>query len=298
MFSAIEIYNNPTILFKAEIFVVLSIIAWTYLLHAFYREQGTDYRYYEKKNKRKYYSKTKHGAYKYWELERCLNEKGCPLETPVIENLKFLIGIRHEIEHQMTNNIDEWVSAKFHACALNFNEFIKERFGDKYGIDENIALCIQLSPVDPKKLNSNGNISSNVRNYIAEFERNLDADVYNSDKYGYRVHYVQISANHPGDADSVVTFVKDSAQREEISRVLIKDRERPKYLPAQVVAEMKKKGFPKFNITSHTLLWKNNGDSLKTSKYGCLVAGKSWYWYQTWVDYVYDYCEKHKDDFQ
>jgi hypothetical protein len=45
MLSAVQIYNNPLITFKTESFIVLSLIAWTYLLHAYYRKQGIDYRY-------------------------------------------------------------------------------------------------------------------------------------------------------------------------------------------------------------------------------------------------------------
>lgn len=40
MLSAVQIYNNPNIQFKSETFIVLSIIAWTYLLHAYYKEKG------------------------------------------------------------------------------------------------------------------------------------------------------------------------------------------------------------------------------------------------------------------
>lgn len=40
MLSAVQIYNNPNIQFKSETFIVLSIIAWTYLLHAYYKEKA------------------------------------------------------------------------------------------------------------------------------------------------------------------------------------------------------------------------------------------------------------------
>ena len=73
------------------------------MLHAYYRSNGIDYRYYHYAGKRKIYDKTKYGAYKHWELERCLTEKDCPLDGDSITNLRFLIGIRHEIEHQMTD---------------------------------------------------------------------------------------------------------------------------------------------------------------------------------------------------
>lgn len=37
MMAAVQIYNNPLISFKSESFIVLSNIAWTYLLHAYYK---------------------------------------------------------------------------------------------------------------------------------------------------------------------------------------------------------------------------------------------------------------------
>ena len=44
--SAISIFNNPNITFKSETFIVLMIISWTYLLHAYYKKNNIDYRYY------------------------------------------------------------------------------------------------------------------------------------------------------------------------------------------------------------------------------------------------------------
>ena len=51
MLSAVQVYNNPLITFKTESFIVLSMIAWTYLLHAYYRSQKIDYRYYSMNGK-------------------------------------------------------------------------------------------------------------------------------------------------------------------------------------------------------------------------------------------------------
>lgn len=126
MLSAVQIYNNPQITFKSETYISLAIIAWTYLLHAYYANKGIDYRYYEKHGKRKFYDKTKYGAFKHWELEWCLNDKANPIDIESGNNLKFLIGIRHEIEHQMTNKIDDSISAKIQACSINYNYYIKK----------------------------------------------------------------------------------------------------------------------------------------------------------------------------
>lgn len=125
MLSAVQVYNNPNIHFKAETFVVLAIIAWTYLMHAYYKKQNIEYCYFSKtKGGRKKYDKTKHGAKKHWELERCIDCADSPLDVEVAQNLRFLIGLRHEIEHQMTTRIDDTLSAKFQACCVNFNDNI------------------------------------------------------------------------------------------------------------------------------------------------------------------------------
>ena len=142
MLAAVQIYNNPQVTFKAESFITLAVIGWTYLLHAYYRSIGVDYRYYRYAGKKKIYDKTKYGAYKHWELERCLNENDCPLDGDTITNLKFLIGVRHEIEHQMTDKVDEFLSAKLQACALNFDFYICKLFGDKYNLSKESSLPV------------------------------------------------------------------------------------------------------------------------------------------------------------
>lgn len=85
--AAVQVYNNPNITFKAETFITLAVIGWTYLLHAYYRSQKIDYRYYKQLQQRKKYDRTKYGAYKYWELERCLNDDHCPLDSETVSNL-------------------------------------------------------------------------------------------------------------------------------------------------------------------------------------------------------------------
>src|ERR1017187_6657580 len=74
--------------------------------------------------------------------------EGLSLDEIVRKNLLFLIGIRHEVEHQMTTRIDDQLSAKFQAAALNFNAAIKKLFGDKYSLDAEQAFSIQFSGID------------------------------------------------------------------------------------------------------------------------------------------------------
>lgn len=197
MLAAVQIYNNPQVTFKAESFITLAVIGWTYLLHAFYRSKDIDYRYYRYIGKKKVYDKTKYGAYKHWELERCLNERDCPLDDDTITNLRFLIGVRHEIEHQMTDKIDEYLSAKLQACALNFDYYICKLFGDKYNLSNELSLAIQFSPLTPEQrdsLHDNSHVTSNVKNFVVDFEDVLSDEALASSRYAYRVLFVPINA--------------------------------------------------------------------------------------------------------
>jgi hypothetical protein len=40
--AAIQVFNNPLITFKSETFIVLMNIAWTHLLHAYYRRNDVE----------------------------------------------------------------------------------------------------------------------------------------------------------------------------------------------------------------------------------------------------------------
>lgn len=304
MLGAVQIYNNPQITFKTETFITLAIISWTYLLHAYYRGANIDYRYFEVENDRKKYNKTKNGAIKHWELERCLNDNRCPLDNETKCNLRFLIGLRHEIEHQMTNRIDEYLSAKIHACCLNYNRYIKQIFGDKYGVDNELALSIQFSPITPEQseiLLNNSTLSKNLQNYIASFESDLHEQILSHPYYAYRLLYVPINANRKGQADRVIEFVKpESPLAAGINKEyhLIKETEKQKYYPKQVVEIAQTKGYTRFSMHHHTQLWKKlEIDRMKTH-YGTYVAGKTWVWYQSWIDRVLDYCEQNSEKFK
>ena len=88
--NAVQTFNNPLTTFKTETFIVLMVIDWTYLLHAYYRQEEVEYRYYVMGPRRRKFDRTKSGAFKYWELEHCLNEARCPLDRPTKSNLRFL----------------------------------------------------------------------------------------------------------------------------------------------------------------------------------------------------------------
>lgn len=295
--AAVQIFNNPNVTFKSETYVVLMIIAWTYLLHAYCRSKKVDYRYFTQGEKRKHYGRTKNGAFKHWELERCLNDKQCPLEPEVGQNLRFLIGLRHEIEHQMTTRIDDLLSARFQACCINYHDAVVSLFGKEYGIAKHLAVSLQFSSLSQEQvdtLEQQAGLPRHIKQYIEGFDGALAPDEFASTKFAYRVIFVPKTTNHPNQADQVITFVKadsEIAKTANAAYAVIRETERPKWLPSQIVARVKTEGFPSFGMNHHTDLWKSR-DAKNTSKgYGVQIA-KTWYWYDNWLTEVRKHCNE------
>ena len=257
MLCAVQVYNNPAITFKAETFSVLAIISWTYLCHAYLREKRIEYHYFKQVGRKRKFDKTKHGALKAWELERCLNDDTCPFDAATKANLRFLIGLRHEIEHQMTTKIDDAVSAKFQACSINYENEITKLFGKKYSIANQLSMSIQftsLSNPQIEMLEDLKDMPTNIATFINTFDKSLEEEIY------------KINADH----------------------VLIKEREKKKLLPGEIVQMMKNKGFVRINMHHFVQCWKSK-NARKDNTYGVWVA-KTWYWYETFIPVVEQYC--------
>lgn len=301
--AAVQIFNNPNVSFKTETYVMLMVVAWTYLLHAYYRGQRIDYRYFTKCDKRRRFDRTKHGAFKHWELERCLDEKACPLQREVVQNLKFLIGLRHEIEHQMTTRIDDLLSARFQACCINYHEAVVSMFGEGHGIAKHLAVSLQFSSLESEQidtLDQHRGLPGNIRRFIIGFDGALSVDDFTSPKFAYRVIFVPKTVNHPSQADQVIKFVKadsEVAQQVNATYAVVKETERPKWLPSEIVRKMKAEGFPRFGMHQHTELWKSR-DAKNPAKGFGVAIGKTWYWYDPWFEEVRKHCRENKELFQ
>jgi hypothetical protein len=293
MLAAVQIFNNPQIEFKSELFIVANAIAWTYLLHAFYRKKHVEYR--RRKAGSKHFARTKHGAVYHWSLEECLASADCPLDDIIKKNLLFLLGIRHEIEHQMTRRIDDQLSAKFQASALNFNSYVKKLFGRKYSLDAEQAFSIQFSGIaedTAKDLLAQTDLPQHIQSFIVQYEAAMSEAEYNDPRFSYRVAFVRKTANTRTAADSVVEFVPaGSTAGVQINRVFLKETEKTKYRPGTIVRQMKAEGFTWFTMSEHTDLWKARDGKNPKHQFGTDVEG-SWYWYESWVEEVRKHCQQ------
>lgn len=293
--AAVQIFNNPSITFKSEIFIVLIIIAWTYLLHAYYRKLEIEYRYFKLIGVRKKFDKTSKGAFKFWELERCLNDDLSPVDSAASKNLRFLIGLRHEIEHQMTSRSDEHLSARFQACCLNYNELIKKHFGEEFGIEKHLSFSLQFSAINTDQWNAlreAPGLPKNIETFINDFDSELTQEEFDDPKFSYRILFVPKTANHKGQADKVIEFIKadsDLAKNINKSYAVIKETEKPKFLPKQVVEKMHEAGYLSFSMHHHTELWQKLDAKNPSKGLGTQVVD-NWYWYEPWVKQVTQHC--------
>jgi hypothetical protein len=295
MLTAVQIYNNPQIEFKSELFIVTNVIAWTYLLHSYYRKNDVEYRQIDEraKGQRRKFLTTQYGAVRHWSLEQCLNSADCPLDDIVRKNLLFLIGIRHEIEHQMTTRIDGQMSAKFMASALNFNAAIKKHFGPKYSLENEQAFSIQFSSIDQntaKILLAEADLPQHIRSFVVQFENGMSQDEYDDSRFSYRVAFVKKISNSKASADQVYEFVPAGSEAEtQMNKAYLKETEKAKYKPSTVVSLMKAEGYKNFRIHHHSELWKAADAKNPKYQYGTDVEG-TWFWYESWLPQVRKHC--------
>jgi hypothetical protein len=302
MIAAVHIFNGAGLHFRAELFIVTAIISWTYLLHAFYRREAVDYRYFRNVGGVRQVETTENGAEKFWELNRCLNDNLCPLDRGVKQNLEFLLALRHEIEHRSTNRIDEAVSAKLQACCINFNEAIKRLFGPQFGLERRLPIALQFVTFGTDQtalLKRASDLPPHVETMMTAFHERLTDDERANPQFAYRVAFVPKVVNRPGSADVAVEFVKPgSDEAAEINRVLLKEVEKPKYRPGRIVRMMREEGYPRFNQTHHTRLWRSLDAQNPNKGFGVRMLDGTWYWYENWLSRVRAHCEENAAQYQ
>jgi hypothetical protein len=297
MLAAVQIYNNPQTNFKAELFIVTTVIAWTYLLHAYYRKNKIEHRQCRLAGERKRFFRTKFGAIRHLGLDECLNLAECPLDDIVKKNLRFLIGIRHEVEHQMTRRIDDQLSAKFQAAALNFNETIKRLFGQRMALDCEQAFSIQFAGFTEetaKVLAAHDDLPRHLHSYIAQFENAMTQEEFDDPRFSYRVAFVRKTTGSRTAADKVMEFFPAGSEVGiQANKVFLKETEKRKYKPGTIVRQMKAEGFARFGMQHHTELWKAKDGKNPRFQFGALVEG-SWFWYESWLNEVRTHCQQNE----
>jgi Protein of unknown function (DUF3644) len=300
MIAAVQTFNGVGLNFRAELFIVTAIIAWTYLLHAWFRRESIDYRYKDAAGK---VEKTKQGADKYWELGKCLRHARCLLPAGAVKNLEFLLELRHEIEHRSTNRIDDAVSAKLQACCINFSDAIKDLFGLQFGLERRLPIALQFVTFSPDQraiLKKASDLPAHIQTMMNAFHAKLTEEEQEDPRFAYRVVFVPKLGKRASAADAAVEFVKaDSEEAREISRVLLREVDKSRYAAHQIVNMMRAEGFPKFNMQRHTELWRSLDAKNPAKGFGKAgVYKNTWEWFEPWVARVRAHCQEQGDRYR
>jgi hypothetical protein len=243
MKTAVSIFNNAHVKWKTEIYIVNAVIAWTYLMHAHYMTKSIDFQY----KKEGAVLLTADGRPKHWELSECLSVAECPLPLVVKNNLKYLIAIRNEIEHRMSDNVDRYLEPKLQSCALNFEHYLVEWFGDQCSIAQDLAFAIQFCEISLRSHPDNVG-TQRLPQVIETISKIIEAEMtdadYNDPRYSYRIYVAPRTINNRSKADQAVVFAPAGSEIE----MAIREVERPKYSATQIVLIMQNEGHQTFTM--------------------------------------------------
>ena len=125
-------------------------------------------------------------------------------------NLRFLIGLRHEIEHHQSAGSDERFSGRYLACCLNYERYICELFGPQYSLGEAVAFTLQFRDLTamPASDEASHPLPSNVAKYVQEFDAELSDEEFSSPHFRRRFLFVPIVTSKEAQADEVIEFIR------------------------------------------------------------------------------------------
>jgi Protein of unknown function (DUF3644) len=243
MIIAVHVFNSPSCCFKTELFAVLSNIAWTYVLHAFYEQKGV---------------KILDAEGRSLLLSQMLARSDCPLSRGAKDNLTTMKGIRDEVEHLLLGRSDLKWAPLFQACCLNFEAFIVQQFGEQLSLQKELSFALQFAKLDIEQITTiqNFDIPTEIDSLDARLSKGLTEEQLCDLEYQFRVVYTLTNASK-GKAG--IQFISPGTEEgKEITNVLMKyklaDEEYP-HKPAKVAAQVKNKTGKHFMMSNHTQAW-------------------------------------------
>ena len=284
MILAVQLFNSAAFRFKTEVFSVLVNIAWTYLLHEFY-----------KRKKVKIVQKNGRSLL----LSQMVERPDCPLSDGAKNNLRSLKTIRDEVEHKLLGKSDvKWLGL-FQACCLNFDEAMCKLFGEQLTLAHELSIALQFSRMNVEQLSllHKYEIPSYIEAVDARLNEKLSENELADLEYQFRVIYTMDSASK---SRSHFEFVRpDSEEGKEIRNVLVQHKIADHFYPHKpgpVVRLVKRKSGKAFTSHNHTQAWrlfkvrprKGANQPENTKKEYCIYhAAHGDYTYSNqWVDHL------------
>ena len=288
MVCAVQIFNNPAIIFKAETFCVLANIAWTYLLH-------------EKMER------TKKGSSKQDDgssviLSGALKKENCPIKDDAVkENLRQIIDIRNAVEHTFFVGGEECFGRLFQACCVNFEKYMTDWFGENLTLAKELSLALQFVSIQKNQFIELE--KSNLPAQISAIYKNIQSsDFKDNNAFQATVYYgLENTSKTSAEIHKLVKYDDGSTIN---ATHVIKAYKPQKRTETEIVDRLKSKGFTKFSPYHHQQFWKTKWKNAaernkKAQEYGELVIKSQWLWYEDkWLPLVEKYCSEAGEKFK
>jgi Domain of unknown function (DUF3644) len=121
------------------------------------------------------------------------------------------------VEHKRAVGLDSYLSARYQACALNFNSYLKRLHGEKFGLDHSLALSLQFAELDYAQAqvikDKENLIPPNIMSYIATFDARLSNDEIESERFAYRLLFTRVTAKRHGQAIALLSSLIRNRRR-------------------------------------------------------------------------------------
>lgn len=284
MVLAVQVFNSPGVRFKTELFCVNAVIAWTYILHEFYIRQGVQI---EGKDGRTLV------------MSQMLKRDDCPLSSAIKKNLSAISTLRDEVAHKLLRRSDFTWFGLFQACCLNFDNFLRQQFGDRVSMGSDLAVAIQFSTLNIEQVEIMHQYD--VPPYISALDASLDQELTEEERgnleYQFKVVYTLTSTSK---GLKHIRFIRpESEEGKEAHNVLVKERpldEMYPFKPGRVVHEVQKRTGKRFTMHDHGLAWQKHkarpeGGAKapeQTNKDFCVYhkAHGDYTYSQKWIDFL------------
>jgi len=275
---AVRLYNDAAESRSFEGFVVHMHLAWLYLLHAEFLRDGTDYRYWDTRYKKRLLRID--GEPKRWELERCLRERWSGKQEPVCANLSLFIRLRNRLEHRHAHAdaaLMITLAGHAHALLLNYEEEVTSQFGDDHSLAVRLRIPLFVGTFSPqgeqalRKLRRA--LPIDLRGFLTEYESGLDDEVARDPRYEFRLRAtVELAPKDPEAVAVQFTHYADMTDEERAAveemgrkgQVIVRDRKQPvsglgRVMPTPAAAEVQA-GIPYvFNVSHFAAAWRLGG---------------------------------------
>jgi hypothetical protein len=141
-------------------------------------------------------------------------------------------------------------------------------------------------------------LARHVETMMDAFENQLTPEQRADPRFAFRVFMVHKAANRAPGADLAVELIPPGSEIADKFNLALKEVEKRKYLPSEIVTTMEAEGWDRFTMDSHTKLWKRLAAKDPAKAYGAVAVGKQWCWYETWLNRVREECQQHPGQYR